>query len=52
MAWVIERWKEPSTKNALATIFALASAYAPPHYQMLIQGVAVALGLRAATQPG
>ena len=43
MGWLRKRIGEPSTLAGLGMLVMMAKTVVPPHYQMLIDGVAVAL---------
>jgi hypothetical protein len=50
MGWLRKRFGEPSTMAGLGVVFAIAITMVPPQYQMLAQGIAVALGLGGAVK--
>jgi hypothetical protein len=50
MGWLKKRFGEASTMSGLGVVFMVASAFAPQQYQMLVQGLAVALGLGGAVK--
>lgn len=50
MGWLRKRFGEPSTLAGLGVVFAIAIPMIPPQYQLLIQGIAAALGLGGAVR--
>ncbi len=48
MGWFRKRFGEASTLAGLGVLFAVGIPMVPPQYQMLVQGLAAALGLGAA----
>jgi len=48
MGFLRKRFGEPSTLAGLGILFAVGIPMVPPQYQMLVQGLAAALGLGAA----
>ena len=48
MGWLRKRFGEPSTLAGLGILFAIGIPMVPPQYQMLVQGLAGALGLGVA----
>ena len=45
MGWLRNRFGEASTLAGLGVLFAVGIPLVPPQYQLLVQGVAAALGL-------
>jgi hypothetical protein len=45
MGWLRKRFGEASTLAGLGVVFAIAAPMIPPQYQLLVQGLAAALGL-------
>lgn len=45
MGWLKKRFGEASTMAGLGVIFAIAIPMVPPQYQMIVQGIAAALGV-------
>ena len=50
MGWLKKRFGEPSTLAGLGVLFAVGIPLVPPQYQLLVQGVAAALGLGGAVK--
>ena len=50
MGWLKKRFGEPSTLAGLGVLFAVGIPLVPPQYQLLVQGVAAALGLGGAVR--
>jgi len=50
MGWLRKRFGEPSTLAGLGVLFAVGIPLVPPQYQLLVQGVAAALGLGGAVK--
>ena len=50
MGWLRKRFGEPSTFAGLGVVFAIAIPMVPPQYQLLVQGIAAALGLGGAVR--
>ena len=50
MGWLRKRFGEPSTMAGLGVIAMVAMPLVPPHYQLLAQGIAAALGLGGAVR--
>jgi hypothetical protein len=50
MGWLRKRFGEASTRSGLGVAFMVASTFAPPQYQLLVQGIAGALGLGGAVK--
>jgi len=51
MGWLRKRFGENSTRVGLGVIFAIAAPMIPPQYQLLVQGLAAALGLSGVVVP-
>ena len=51
MGWLRKRFGEPSTMVGLGVIFSIAAPLIPPQYQLLVQGLAAALGLGGVVLP-
>jgi hypothetical protein len=50
MGWLRKRFGEASTLAGLGVLFAVGIPLVPPQYQLLVQGVAAALGLGGAVR--
>jgi hypothetical protein len=50
MGWLRKRFGEPSTMAGLGVIAMVAMPLVPPHYQLLAQGIAAALGIGGAVK--
>ena len=48
MGWLRNRFGEASTLAGLGVLFAVGIPMVPPQYQLLVQGIAAALGLGGA----
>lgn len=51
MGWLKSRFGEASTMAGLGVIAMVAIPMVPPQYQLLAQGIAVALGLGGVVRP-
>jgi hypothetical protein len=51
MGWLKKRMQEPSTLAGLGTVAAIAVPLLPPHWQLIVQGIAGALGVGAVVRP-
>ena len=51
MGWLRKRASEPSTLAGLGTVAAIAVPFLPPHWQLIVQGVAGLLGVGAVVRP-
>ena len=50
MGWLRKRFGEPSTMAGMGVIFMVAATFVPPQYQLLVQGLAGALGVGGAVK--
>jgi len=50
MGWLRKRFGEASTLAGLGVLFAVGIPLVPPQYQLLVQGIAAALGLGGAVR--
>ena len=50
MGWLRNRFGEASTLAGLGVLFAVGIPMVPPQYQLLVQGIAAALGLGGAVR--
>ena len=51
MGWLRARFGEASTLAGLGVVVMVMSAIAPPQYQLLVQGLAAALGIGGVVRP-
>jgi hypothetical protein len=51
MEWIRNRLKEPSTLAAAGVITMVLMPLVPPQYQLLVQGIAAALGIGGVVRP-